>query len=33
MFILTAILLPIAMVATAFQYAMNSVDEMVRGRK
>ena len=33
MFILTAVLLPIAMVVTAFKYAMDSVDEMVRGRR
>lgn len=33
MFTLTLILLPVAMVITAFQYAMNTVDQMVRGIK
>lgn len=30
MFTLTAILLPVAMVITAFKYAMDTVDKMVR---
>jgi hypothetical protein len=33
MFTLTAILLPVAMLVTAFKYAMTSVDQMVRGVK
>jgi hypothetical protein len=33
MFTLTAILLPVAMLVTAFKYAMDSVDQMVRGIK
>ena len=33
MFALTAILLPVAMVVTAFKYAMDTVDSMVRGIK
>ena len=33
MFTLTAILLPVAMIVTAFKYAMDSVDQMVRGIK
>ena len=33
MFVLTAVLLPVAMVITAFKYAMDSVDQMVRGTK
>jgi hypothetical protein len=33
MFVLTAVLLPVAMVVTAFKYAMDSVDQMVRGAK
>jgi len=33
MFLLTAVLLPVAMVVTAFKYAMDSVDQMVRGTK
>ena len=31
MFILTAVLLPVAMVVTAFKYAMISVDAITRG--
>lgn len=33
MFVLTAVLLPVAMIVTAFKYAMDSVDRMVRGAK
>lgn len=33
MFVLTAVLLPVAMVITAFKYAMDTVDNMVRGTK
>lgn len=33
MFALTLLLLPLAMVITAFKYAMDSVDQMVRGIK
>lgn len=31
MFALTAVLLPVAMIVTAFKYAMDTVDQMVRG--
>ena len=33
MFVLTVALMPVAMVVTAFKYAMDSVDQMVRGIK
>ena len=31
MFVLTAILLPVAMIVTAFKYAMDTVDKSVSG--